>query len=107
MGTFLITIQATGGHGCQRDKGDGSLLDLCGDPRCPDCMARACLTQLKGIGCAIESATLTHWPGTPQQVVDDLKTGVRHGSFTGGKAYPVKSPRGTTKFEPPASLPGD
>ena len=32
-------------------------------------------------GNQIESATMTHWPGDPNEVVDNLVTGVRKGNF--------------------------
>jgi hypothetical protein len=84
MGDFIITVKAVGGHGCQRDKGDSEVVQGCGLASCPDCWGRSLVRLLKYQAHAdVKEATLTHWPGTPEQVVDDLLTGVRHGSFRG------------------------
>ena len=81
MGKFVVNVQAVGGHGCQREKKDGETVEGCGLPACPDCAARGLVKTLKSMGCSIESATLTHWPGDPSTVVDDLLSGKRTGSF--------------------------
>jgi hypothetical protein len=82
MGDFRVTVEATGGHGCQRDiKDGGQLQQFCFSPSCPDCVAREFVRSLKRIGTMIRSATLQHWPGTSTEVKDDLVTGIRTGSF--------------------------
>lgn len=96
MGDFRITIDAVGGHGCQREIKDGGHVNPCGQPSCPDCQARAFVEQLKATGTNVRQATLEHWPAkmlnyeTPPVLVDrtegvgpvdDLLTGVRTGSF--------------------------
>jgi hypothetical protein len=81
MGTFKVEITAVGGHGCQREIKDGGEVYGCGQKSCPDCEARAVVAALKRIGCSVTEATLTHWPGQPGQVVDDLLSKVRKGSF--------------------------
>jgi hypothetical protein len=81
MGTFKIEITAVGGHGCQREIKDGGTVYGCGRRDCPDCEARAVIDALRRISCSIEEAKLTHWPGEPGQVVDDLLTRKRSGSF--------------------------
>lgn len=81
MGLLRITIDATCGHGCQREIKDGGGAYGCGRDHCPDCQARRFVEQLKARGATIEAATLTHWPGTPSEVRDNLVTGVRSGSF--------------------------
>lgn len=91
MGTFRIEIQGVGGHGCQREKKDGERTQGCGQPNCPDCLARALVTRLQTVGVSFalhsedpnqnQYARLTHWPGQECAVVDDLLSGVRHGSF--------------------------
>ena len=84
MGHFRIEVNAVGGHGCQREKKDGEVVEGCGEMHCPDCVARAFVARLKSMGvfsCTPASATLTHWPGTSGEVRDDLLTGVRSGSF--------------------------
>jgi len=82
MGNFRIEIDAVGGHGCQREIGDGeTVTQWCGQSSCPDCKARAFVADLKSTGNSIAKATLTHWPGMPSQVQDDLLSGKRTGSF--------------------------
>lgn len=91
MGTFRIEIQASGGHGCQREKKSGEVVSDCGHPTCPDCIARRAVKALKDAGvhfqmenCGVESigyAKLTHWPHGHGTVSDDLLTGVRTNSF--------------------------
>lgn len=83
MGDFRVVVEATGGHGCQREKvKDGmQLQNYCGSPACPDCQAREFVRVLKRSNTMIRSATLTHWPGQSSEVKDDLVTGIRTGSF--------------------------
>lgn len=81
MGQFRIEITATGGHGCQRGVKDGGVVYGCGLIVCPDCSARQFVQKLLRDGAIELSATLTHWPGTPGQVVDNLVTGERTGQF--------------------------
>lgn len=92
MGTFRIEVQAVGGHGCQREVKDGEVVQGCGHERCPDCIARKFVNELKAAGvyfgvstsadrAPTEYAKLTHWPGQSGEVRDDLLTGVRSGSF--------------------------
>jgi hypothetical protein len=73
MGNFVVNVKAVGGHGCQRDIKDGGIVDGCGQPGCPDCLAREFVNKLK--------ATLTHWPATPTEVVDNLLSKIRKGNF--------------------------
>ncbi len=81
MGDFNINITATGGHGCERKaKAGEKLYGRCGRFNCPDCMAYEFVQQLKQrgmMGQSTSSAKLTHWPGQPSQVVDDLVTNER------------------------------
>lgn len=46
MGDFRIEVNATGGHGCQRELKDGASVKECGDPNCPDCIARRFVAEL-------------------------------------------------------------
>lgn len=80
MGQFKIEVTAVGGHGCQREKRDGETVRDCGYLTCPDCTARRFVAELAKHN-NVEAASLTHWPGQPSQVVDDLKSGKRSGSF--------------------------
>lgn len=81
MGDFRIEIKAAGPHGCQRDKTDGQEVYGCKHMLCPDCQARELVEVLKRMGCHVYTAQLTHWPGQPVEVVDDLLSRVRTGSF--------------------------
>lgn len=88
MGTFLVTVQATGNHGCERDMKDGENVVGCERPGCTDCIAREFVRRLKKSGATVELATIEHWPGQPivhrepdGPVIDDLLTGARKGSF--------------------------
>ena len=81
MGKFLIEIEAVGGHGCQRELKDGVEVPGCGHEHCPDCAARRLVTELIRKGNSVVKAKLTHWPGDPHSVEDDLLTGIRKGSF--------------------------
>lgn|ERR1700694_5065483 len=89
MGHFRLNMLAVGGHGCQREKGDGIAVLGCNNPHCPDCITREYIRRLQRGGSTIVSAKLTHWPADEpglgyvkeNEVVDDLLTGVRVGSF--------------------------
>ena len=81
MGDYRVVIEATGGHGCQREKRDGAVVGTCDSPGCPDCRVRALVKDLRATGNTVKSATLTHWPGEQGEVTDDLVSGVRRGSF--------------------------
>lgn len=81
MGRYSINIVALGGHGCQREAGDGEVITGCGKFNCPDCATREFVRQLTARGSVLESATFTHHPDEPDQVVDNLKSGARSGSF--------------------------
>ena len=80
MGNFRIEIEAVGGHGCSRNFKDGEKVFGCRRMDCPDCLTREFVEKLNS-KMSVSSATFTHWPGQPVQVVDDLLTGIRKGSF--------------------------
>lgn len=81
MGDFRIEVNATGGHGCQRELGNGELINGCGRPDCPDCLARKFVAELKAQGQSVKDALLIHWPNSSPTVVDNLVTKMRGGSF--------------------------
>ena len=82
MGMFRIEIEGQGGHGCSREIKDGMEVHGCGRRGCLDCDIRAFLADWKSRNAAfVQKAILTHWPGTPQEVQDDLLTRKRKGSF--------------------------
>jgi hypothetical protein len=91
MGNFVITVKAVGGHGCQRTVPEGgTLMPYCGVESCPDCKARAFVMELSQSGTNVESATLTHWPDSESQVVDDLRSLIRGpGQFAGAEIPPA------------------
>ena len=88
MGTFRVEVQAVGNHGCDRNMKDGEVVKGCGQPNCVDCITRDYIGKLRTAGVAHfdgadanSYARITHWPGQPSQVVDDLIGGVRRGNF--------------------------
>lgn len=84
MGHFRVDIDAVGGHGCQRELKSGAMVPGCGKATCPDCAVRELVMKLKQLGCFNHSpakATIRHWPGQKGEVIDDLLTEVREGSF--------------------------
>lgn len=92
MGQFKLEIVAVGGHGCQREVKDGGDVIGCGRQGCPDCEAAVLISDFaRKTGANIERATLTHWPGTTGEVVDEFRvppnphqsrvSRIRHGSF--------------------------
>lgn len=81
MGDFRIEVNATGGHGCQRERLSGSTIEPCNSPSCPDCIARKFVAELKASGNNVKDALLIHWPNGNPTIVDNLLTKVRTGSF--------------------------
>jgi hypothetical protein len=80
MGDFTITIKAVGGHGCQREKGDGAVVEDCGHEGCVDCSARRFVADYAKKA-SVREATLQHWPEQPGPLDDLLPGGKRKGSF--------------------------
>lgn len=82
MGTFKIEITAVGGHGVDRGTKDGESVNFKAEgDKTPDAIAKDFADALKESGCSIDSATITHWPGSDSEVKDDLITGIRKGNF--------------------------
>lgn len=81
MGQFIVTVDATGNHGCMRDVGDGEFVVGCELPHCTDCITREYVRRLKRSGAMVAIAQIVHWPNTESTVTDNLLTGVREGSF--------------------------
>jgi hypothetical protein len=87
MGQFRVVVDAVGGHGCMRELGDGSTVIGCERVGCVDCITREYVRRLKRSGAMVDVARLEHWHDREQeipasgQIVDDLLTGVRAGSF--------------------------
>lgn len=70
MGDFRITVNAVGGHGCQRDAKDGDKVSGCGSMRCPDCITAKYIADLARSGAMLKDAKIQHWPEQPSEVVD-------------------------------------
>lgn len=81
MGDFRIEVNATGGHGCQRELGNGATVEGCGQAGCPDCLAREFVKKLRESGNTVKDALLIHWPNSTPTIVDNLLTKQRSGSF--------------------------
>lgn len=92
MGDFRIVIEAVGGHGQDRDKKTGDVVDFSkGGPNCPEALALKFIEAMKEAGMTPNQAYIVHWPldnyggqlknNRSSQIVDDLLTGKRNGSF--------------------------
>jgi len=92
MGDFRIVIEAVGGHGQDRDKKTGDVVDFSlGGPSCPEALALKFIEAMKEAGMGPTSAYIVHWPldnyggqlknNRSSQIMDDLLTGKRNGSF--------------------------
>lgn len=74
MGDFRVTIEASGAHGCGRDKKDGEEVYGCGRMDCPDCLTACYVMDMLRAGVNIKSAVLVHWPGEAGEVTDKFET---------------------------------
>lgn len=97
MGNFRIVIDAVGGHGQDRSKKDGEVVDFTADSEIsPEAIAQRAVVELKAKGVNVLSAKVYHWPadtvyqGDPvipvsndggPCITDDLVTGIRQGNF--------------------------
>lgn len=82
MGQFTIEITATGGHGVDRNVKDGEVVNFFKEGnQTPDAMAKFLELQLTNIGYNVENAVIKHWPDTSNEVIDNLKNGIRKGNF--------------------------
>ncbi len=97
MGEFKVSVQAIGGHGCQREKGDGEHVVGCERASCPDCITREFVRRLKRCGVTVTAAELVHWPREVAQVRDNLLTGERRGTFPERDRYLAEARGGTTR----------
>lgn len=70
MGDFRITVNAVGGHGCERETKDGGKVYGCGRMNCPDCITAKYVAELARAGAMVKDAAIEHWPGTDGQVTD-------------------------------------
>ena len=99
MGQFKIVIDAVGGHGQDREKKDGEIVDFKngGQYETPESIAQSCVDTLKAHGVNVRSAKVYHWPQLNEKgedvslipvdqsgnecITDDLITGIRKGQF--------------------------
>lgn len=82
MGNYRVIINAVGGHGQDRSKGHDQVVDFeAGGENSPEAIIARAVAELQATGNTVSEATIHHWPGTPSEVVDNLVTGRRLGSF--------------------------
>jgi hypothetical protein len=81
MGFFKLEILATGGHGQDRSKENGELVDFsAGGENTPEKVALNMIADFN-TKFPVHTAKIIHWPGESCEVTDDLITGIRTGSF--------------------------
>lgn len=97
MGDFRVVMEATGGHGCQREVGDGEKVFGCRRMDCPDCLTQEYVEKMSKIA-SVSKAELIHWPSAVQwggqSVVDEYKP-----STMKINSYTVKTLNGTSPDE--------
>ena len=83
MGQFRVTVVAVGNHGCQREIGKqiGAIVEGCGNGNCTDCITRDYIKSLRASGASVSEASIHHWPSQQGEVLDNLITKLRTGSF--------------------------
>lgn len=82
MGNYRIIIDAVGGHGVDRTKKDGEIVNHYAEGlNTPDAKAKQMVDFLNHNGGGLISAKLIHWPGETGEVTDDLLTSIRTGNF--------------------------
>lgn len=69
MGNFRVVLEATGGHGCQRELSGDSKIYPCSNRNCPDCLVYEFVERLNKIA-PVSCAELIHWPGDISEVRD-------------------------------------
>ena len=82
MGTFKIEITAVGGHGQDRSKKEGEVVNFYQEGNAtPDAIAKSFVEAMKIAGISFQEAKIVHWPGDAGEVTDDLLSGKRKGNF--------------------------
>lgn len=89
MGDFRIVIDAVGGHGQDRSKKDGEVVNFAeGGKDAPEVIANALVRALQATGCNVTNAKVIHWPSDnyperqgAKDIEDNLLTGIRKGNF--------------------------
>lgn len=90
MGDFRIIIDAIGGHGQDRGKKDGEVVNFSSDSEnSPEALAQEFIKKMQANGVSVIRARVIHWPAdnhpdvreSGAEIVDSLLTGIRHGRF--------------------------
>ena len=74
MGDFRMTIEAVGGHGCDRTAKAGDTLRGCGAQDCPDCMFARFVSDMQRAGMRPTVAKMHHWPADMTEHVKEFTT---------------------------------
>lgn len=69
MGMYRLVLEATGGHGCQRDSEVGNAIYGCKSQTCPDCVVQEFVEKMMKLN-PVSKAQLIHWPDTPSEIID-------------------------------------
>jgi len=77
MGRFRIIIDAVGGHGCERQLGEGKEVFGCSNLNCPDCRVREFVKDFKAHNNNVELALIIHWPDRPVDSPTDYQDGFK------------------------------
>lgn len=81
MGDYRLEVKGVGGHGCDRAAAESAVIRYETDPEhlrwCTDCLFRNFVERLCLVPGTVREATLTHWPGTVDEVIDDVLGGRR------------------------------
>lgn len=67
MGRFRFIMDAVGGHGCERQLGEGKEIYGCSNLNCPDCRIREFVKDFKAHNNNVELAIIIHWPEQPAE----------------------------------------
>lgn len=101
MGDWELKIEGgPSDHGCDRKAVEGETLQSCGRSDCPDCMAVEVLSNLQRRGVTVKRATVTHWPGTPESVVDEYRPGIPKGAIVGTRLTGNFRPKAAPEHAP-------
>lgn len=75
MGLFRVLVEATGGHGCQREVKDGGKVFGCRRMDCPDCLTQEFVEKMNKIA-PVSKAEFIHWPNAAewngQTITDEI-----------------------------------
>ncbi len=69
MGNYRVVLEASGGHGCQRNSEAGQPIYGCKSQSCPDCVVQEFVEKMMKLN-PVSKAELIHWPEEPCQITD-------------------------------------